>query len=177
VIPPPPDRYLAAVCRNGHINKDYLDPPSQRYKSRVVVGELPPSTVPRFCGRCGAPVFTVCPSCESSILGAVVGDLDPMAQPESFCWACGDAYLWATREERMGKLYDLIDHEDLDEATLLTVREQVAVLSTPVDEKTDEDRVRAGERFKRLAPKAWETALPVLQTLLTAEVKKRLGLP
>jgi hypothetical protein len=46
------------------------------------------------------------------------------------------------------KLYDLIDHEYLDEATLLTVQEQIAVLSAPVDEKTDEQRGRALERLK-----------------------------
>jgi hypothetical protein len=71
----------------------------------------------------------------------------------------------------------LIDHEDLDEATLLTVREQIAVLSQPVDEATDDDRVRAGRRIRDLAPKAWEAVLPVLQGLLTAEAKRRLGLP
>jgi hypothetical protein len=35
------------------------------------------------------------------------------------------------RGERVVKLFDRIDHEDLDEATLLTVREQIAILSAP----------------------------------------------
>jgi hypothetical protein len=176
VIPPPPDRYFAAVCRNGHISKDFLDPPSERYKSRVIVGDIPPSKVPPFCGRCGAPVLQTCPSCESSILGAHADyvDPEPLAEAESFCWACGMAYPWATREERVGKLYDLIDHEDLDEATLLTVQEQIAVLSAPVDERTDEQRGRALERLKGLVPKAYEAMLPVLQGIATAELKRRL---
>jgi hypothetical protein len=76
----------------------------------------------------------------------------------------------------VGKLYDLIDYEDLDEATLLTVREQIAVLSAPVDEETDERRGRALERLKGLAPKMYEAALPVLQGLATAEMKRRLDL-
>ena len=101
----------------------------------------------------------------------------PMEEPDSFCWHCGEPYSWAAREERVGKLYDLIDHEDLDEATLLTVREQIAVLSEPVDEVTDDDRVRAGQRLRNLAPKLWEAALPVLQSVLTAEAKRQLGLP
>jgi hypothetical protein len=106
-----------------------------------------------------------------------MGSLSGMRRPDSFCWECGKPYPWATREKRVGKLYDEIDHEDLDEATLLTVREQIAVLSAPVDEETDDDRVRAGQRIRDLAPRAWEAALPVLQSVLTAEAKRRLGLP
>jgi hypothetical protein len=37
--------------------------------------------------------------------------------------------------------------------------------------------VRAGQRIRHLAPKAWEAALPVLQSVLTAEAKRQLGLP
>jgi hypothetical protein len=102
---------------------------------------------------------------------------DDLERPESFCWDCGKPYPWATREERIGKLYDEIDYEDLDEATLLTVREQIAVLSAPADEVTDDDRVRAGRRIRNLAPKLWEAGLPVLQSVLTAEAKRQLGLP
>jgi hypothetical protein len=98
-------------------------------------------------------------------------------RPESFCWDCGKPYPWATREERIGKLYDEIDYEDLDEETELTVREQLAVLSAPADEATDDDRVRAGRRIRNLAPKLWEAGLPVLQSVLTAEAKRQLGLP
>jgi hypothetical protein len=32
---------------------------------------------------------------------------------------------------QQGKLYDLLDYDDLDEAELLAVREQIAVLSKP----------------------------------------------
>jgi hypothetical protein len=41
---------------------------------------------------------------------------------------------------------------------------QIAVLSEPVDEVTDDERVQAGQRMRSLAPKAWEAALPVLQS-------------
>jgi hypothetical protein len=99
-----------------------------------------------------------------------------MDVPDSFCWDCGEPYPWTSREKRVGKLYDLIDHDDLDEAMLLTVREQLAVLSAPVDEETDERRGRALERLRRLAPKLYEAALPVLQGLATAEMKRRFDL-
>jgi hypothetical protein len=141
----------------------------------------PPRVLPRHCGRCGARVLRTCPSCDAFILGTVVlyAGHDNLERPESFCWDCGKPYPWATREERIGKLYDEIDHEDLDEATLLTIQEQIAVLSTPVDEDgvTDDDRVRAGRLIRDLAPKAWEIGLPVIQSLLTAEAKRQLGLP
>jgi hypothetical protein len=72
-----------------------------------------------------------------------------MDEPDSFCWDRSQPYPWASREERVVKLFDRIDHEDLDEATLLTVREEIAVLSAPVDEVTDDDRVRAGNKHPR----------------------------
>jgi hypothetical protein len=184
----PSYRYRAAVCRNGHVINRGLDPAPQATMPgppAFVEGSAsidpyapPPLILPRFCGECGAPVLQTCPSCDALIPGEYRA-LRPRSfvMPDSFCWECGEPYPWATREERVVKLYDRIDHEDLDEATLLTVREQVAVLSAPVDEATDDDRVRAGNRIKNLAPKAWEASLPVLQSLLTAEAKRRLGLP
>jgi Uncharacterized protein conserved in bacteria (DUF2321) len=186
----PSNRSLAAVCRSGHVIAQDLDPPPP--PPRVALGppgyvegsssvgssEPPPRVLPRHCGRCGRPILQTCPSCEAFILGASIS-LGPAGfnLPESFCWDCGEPYPWATRKERIGKLYDQIDHEDLDEATLLVISEELAVLSAPVDEEvTDDDRVRAGHRIRDLAPKAWEASLPVLQSLLTAEVKRRLGL-
>jgi hypothetical protein len=135
--------------------------------------------MPRFCGQCGARVLQMCVSCDAPLLGALVSDLGErirLHQPESFCWECGKAYPWATREERIGKLYDEIDHEEMDEATELAVREQIAVLSAPVDDETDERRGQALERLKRLAPKMYEAALPILQGLVTAGVKKKFDL-
>jgi hypothetical protein len=87
----------------------------------------------------------------------------------------GDDLRWAGRAG--AELYNVIDDEKLDEADRLAVVEQIAVLSEPVDEVSDEDRVRAGKRVKSLAPKVWEAALPILQSLLTAKAKQELGLP
>jgi Uncharacterized protein conserved in bacteria (DUF2321) len=185
----PSDRWLAAVCRSGHVIAQDLDrpPPPPRKASEppgwvegsLSVGSSEPRVLPPYCGRCGRPVLRTCPSCDAFILGAYLSlPSSDLNLPESFCWECGKPYPWATREERIGKLYDEIDHEDLDEATLLTVSEQLAVLSAPVDDKvTDDDRVRAGRGLRDLAPKVWEAGLPIFQSLLTAEVKRRLGLP
>jgi Uncharacterized protein conserved in bacteria (DUF2321) len=186
----PSHRQLGAVCRSGHVIAQDLDPPPPPPRvateppawvegsASIGPSGSPSRVLPRHCGRCGRPVIQTCPSCDAFILGAYTA-LRPadFSLPESFCWDCGEPYPWATREERIGKLYDRIDHEDLDEATLLVVSEQIAVLSAPVDQVTDDDRIRAGRRIKDLAPKAWEAILPILQGLLTAEAKQQFGLP
>ena len=69
-----------------------------------------------------------------------------------------------------------MEFEDLDEATQLTVIEDLAVLSAPVDEGDDDDRTNAAERVQRLAPTLWQAGLPVIQSVLTEAVKRRLGL-
>ena len=120
------------------------------------------------------PILHGAPTGSGEILHASVC---PDARTRLICWDCGHPYPWASREERVVKLYDKIDHEDLDEATLLTIREQIAVLSAPVDEATNDERVRAGRRMRDLAPKLWEAGLPILQSVLTAEAKRQLGLP
>jgi hypothetical protein len=188
---PPDDRLCAAVCRNGHVIKDDLikssplasrsaSAPPMWVEGSISIGSPPsPPTVPLYCGRCGSAVIQACSTCDASLLGAVRtgwGEYAGLDRPDSFCWQCGKAYPWATREERIGKLYDEIDHEDLDEATLLAVREGIAVLSAPVDEETDERRGQALERLKRLAPKMYEAALPAIQGLVTAGVKKKFDL-
>jgi hypothetical protein len=158
------DRFCAAVCLNGHVLEDCLNP----WPMPNLMG------VPRFCDQCGTRVLRACETCGEPLLGAHKLGLFFLRRPKPFCPDCGAAYPWATREERVGKLYDLIDHEDLDEATLLAVQEQIAVLSTPVGEETDERRGRALERLKGLVPRVYEATLPVLQNVATAEMKRRL---
>lgn len=68
-----------------------------------------------------------------------------------------------------GQALRLDDHENLDETTLLTAREQIGVLSAPVEEETDERRGRALGRLKGLVPGTYEAMLPVLQSIATAE--------
>src|SRR4051812_34510092 len=122
---------------NGHVIDDHLERPNPPASPGIGLIEgsasygstpPPPPSVPSFCGHCGARVVQACWSCDVVILGAHMLGLGsrPLERPES--WHCGEPYPWATREERVGKVFHLIDHEDLDEATLLTVRERIAVL-------------------------------------------------
>jgi hypothetical protein len=161
-----PDRLYSAVCMRGHVITDSISP-----------GES--TGVPNFCRRCGAPVITTCSNCSAPILGGYAGMLVAAERrPDPFCWNCGEPYPWATREQRIGHLYNLIDfQDDLDKADRLTIIEQIAVLSKPEDEASDEQRVEAGSVIRRLAPKMWGAALPVLQTVLSAELRRQMGLP
>jgi hypothetical protein len=176
---------LAVVCARGHVISDSISRDEDF------------DDAPNFCQRCGARVLTKCPSarCPARILGhrltgtwgshqfsleenwrafkrAFLGQ----RRPDPFCWKCGKPYPWTTREERILRLYSLSNYQpNLDEADCLTIQEQIAVLSAP--KASDQERVEAGSVIKRLAPKGWEVMLPVLQTLLSAEIRRQLGLP
>jgi hypothetical protein len=135
-----------------------------------------PSDTESFCSKCGAPVITECPTCSERLLGAHVGVMSAGQKPEKFCFSCGAPYPWADRDALIMQLRNVLEFEPgLDDATRLEVGEQIAVLSG-----TDEDskrRVKAGESLRKLAPKGWAAAQPILQTLVSAELKKQLGLP
>lgn len=161
----PDNRYIGAACKRGH------------WWSKVLHAADDP-TVPSFCPKCGAPVVTSCEKCGAWLLGGHQGVVAP-SNPDPFCFGCGSPQPWASREQRIGQLYNLIDFEDgLDDAARLEVVEAIAVLSKPEDdgEVTEADRVRAGEKIKRLAPAAWKTAVPVLQTVVGSAIKQKLGL-
>src|SRR6266508_40989 len=177
-----PEQGFSAVCMRGHVIADLIGPGASS------------SAIPN-CRRSGAPVLTGCPGCHAPILGHKISFCplgNPRSRqenwealkrvfvgsrrPDSFYWNCGNAYPWATREQRIQHLYNLIDfQDDLDEADRLTIAEQIDVLSQP--KASDEQRVEAGSVIKRLAPKMWDAALPILQSVLSAEIRRRLGLP
>lgn len=161
----PDNRYVGAVCKRGHWWSKVLDHPDD-------------PTVPMFCPKCGAPVVTACDNCEAALLGGRRG-VAARSSPDPFCFNCGAPLPWATREQRIGQLYNLIDFEEgLDQAAHLELVEAIAVLSKSEDDQdvSEDDRVRAGYKVKQLAPEAWRTGLPILQTVISAAVKKKLGL-
>jgi hypothetical protein len=172
------EQLWASVCMRGHVGNAHLpEVASTAAKVAETRGRSRPHTLPPFCGYCGARILMNCPSCDALILGKVQGIPVLGWRPAVFCWSCGGPYPWATREQRVGKLYNLLDFEELDEAQRLTVIEHIAVLTEPVDEVTDEQRVRAGERLRSLVPRLWEAGLPIIQSVLTAGAKQKLGLP
>jgi hypothetical protein len=178
-VPPVPrtDRFFAAICRSGHlvdafvVNVDEL----LGWKPGSGGGTLQP--VDQYCGKCGAPVLLRCPNCSAPLLGQYRSYATPV-KPEQFCRGCGSAYPWASREARIAHLSDQLAHDIEDENDRLEAAEALRVLTAPSDQATLPDRKRAAEKLRQLATQAWfGVASPVLSGLLSAELRKQLGLP
>jgi hypothetical protein len=154
----------AAVCRRGHVQSRDL-----------TVGE-----VGERCSKCGAKVLTGCPKCGKRIRGRYevpgVVSLGGKYTPPNFCDSCGHPFPWLDRQGRIFELENLLDDEDLDEATELAVREQLRALASPDLDETEERQ--RWERVKRNAPGLWEKsgARAILESVVSAAVKGSLGL-
>jgi hypothetical protein len=156
-------RYSAAVCRNGH------------WISRQL--ELEQEPINSHCPKCGTRVLTNCPSCNAMIPGALAGVVAKVARPSPFCGSCGGAYPWASRNDRIQQLRDLVHDEDLDPADRLAVLDAIDDLSLPDDDENRKRIERAGARFKKLAPQVWTASSPILSDVLSSVVRRTLGLP
>jgi hypothetical protein len=181
----------SAVCKRGHLKSTEVVDAINRYEQgapRSTTGFYAPGLeltrgsgrpvydeIGQFCDECGAPVLTVCEGCGRAI---TLPDINASVfGPPSFCKWCGIPFPWATREERIGQLYNLLDFEEgLDESRRLEVVEAIAVLSAPEDSSQVAEKVRAGNLFRKYAPGAWAAGLPVLQSLLSAELQGSLHL-
>lgn len=156
------ERYTAAVCMKGHTASTAL--------------EIGSGTVGKFCSTCGAPIIRACPNCSMRLLGTYRGVVDFGYRPDTFCSNCGAPHPWADREAIVGHLQNLLLYGNhLDHAEQLEVIEKLAVLATP--DESEKARVSAGDRIRTLVPKAWNAAIPVLQSVLSAEIQSKLGLP
>jgi hypothetical protein len=156
-------RFSASVCMRGHYSDRLLE------LSRRTGGQGE-----KFCSECGAPVIEACPQCKARLFGSYEGV--PANEPEKFCFNCGAPYPWADRDALIMQLRNQLEFEPgLDDADRLELIEQLAVLSRP--DEDEKRRVRAGERVKQLAPKGWAVAQPILTSLLSAELRMKLGLP
>jgi hypothetical protein len=96
--------------------------------------------------------------------------------PPMFCDGCGEPFPWSTRQQRIYHLENLLDEEDIDDATRLLVMEDLERLRT--SEGLDErQQLEAWERIKARAPGLLAgTAGKIATTLLTAYLKDKLGL-
>jgi hypothetical protein len=157
-----PRYHTAAVCRRGHVESEVVE--------YAGAGEIP-----NRCARCGAEVLTACPSCETRIRGAQGGVYGAYSPPD-FCDNCAAPFPWVSRQGRIYELMNLLDEEDLDPATELEVREQLEALTNP-----DIDEVEAERRWKRVrekAPAFWAKsgAQRILETVVTAAIKRQLDI-
>jgi hypothetical protein len=154
----------AAVCRRGHAAKNGIMP-----------GEGYP--VDTKCTKCGATVLTACTSCGLRIQGRhfVPGVIGATWSRPSFCDGCGAAHPWATREERIFELENILDEEDIDEADRLFIQERLRDLRE--SELLDEKREKQLWTQIRDRSVKFVTSPPVqkiTETLITAAVRKQL---
>lgn len=162
------DRFSAAVCMRGHYRETELE--------LSIFTTLAPGSLERFCSECGAPVIKGCPKCGARLLGGYDGVVALGMEPEMFCFQCAAPYPWADRTAIVLHVRNQLEFEPgIDGADRLELIEQLAVLTEP--EAEPKRRVKAGEAVKRLAPKGWQVVQPVLQSLLSAELRRQLGLP
>jgi len=181
----------AAVCRCGHVaSNDVVDLVNRgvRAAGAVTAGRslfaapgisytpagIPMETLSPNCGSCGAPVITKCDRCSTPIPEVNYAGGNNQGEPNPFCVGCGEPFPWATREQRIGSLYNLIDFGVLTPAEELEVADAIAVLSLPEDEADLGSHIGAGETIKRLAPGAWRIGQPVLVATLSGALQTAL---
>jgi hypothetical protein len=156
------DYYTAAVCRRGHIASSAaeLTPPGPR------------------CEECGARIITACPQCSAALRGPVqrFGYTFTYVPPD-FCVECGTPFPWASRDAIVYHIENqLEEQDDLTEGDRRSLLGQLRALAGE-DAADQPKQVSALQLLRRLAPKAWDAALPAIQALLTAEMRIKLGLP
>jgi hypothetical protein len=168
------DRYYhsAAVCRRGHEQTSTLSPEDQY-------------PVDTKCPACGARVLVGCLSCGLRIRGrfhiephlAEKHKLDTPWERPTFCDRCGSAHPWATREQRIFELENILDEEEIDEADRLFLHERLRELR----EQDDLDERRERQLWSQIKQRggAFLTSAPVLkiaQDLITAKVRHDLNI-
>jgi hypothetical protein len=94
-----------------------------------------------------------------------------------FCDSCGAPLPWASRQARIYELENLLDaDESVEEATRVRVREELERLARD-DESDMTEETKRWQRVQRLWPGMASMGQVVLTSVLTAEMKRMLGLP
>jgi len=157
----------AAVCRRGHVETSFLNPADTN------------RAIPENCPKCGARVLTACPHCDLRIRGdrfvpGVIGVTS--YKPPSFCDDCGSALPWATREERIYELENLLDEEDIDEAARVVIQDALRRLQS--SEFNERDEKQAWQIIKNQAGRAITSGpvVRVIEGLVSAKIRHDLGL-
>lgn len=122
-------------------------------------------------------VLRECPTCRVALRGDDSLIATPW-KPADFCWSCGMSLPWVSRRGIVYAIQNMLDEQQLVEGDRRQLEEQLgSLLETPSEAAIERRQQRALEMLRRLAPAAWEKAWPVAAAILTAEVKRQLGLP
>ncbi len=151
---------VAQICLNGHV-------------INATSRESPEDNSP-FCGQCGSPTITQCPSCKTDIRGYLWGSMSLHFQPASYCLSCGKPYPWT--ETKIKAAHELAQElEDLSP-------EDKETLSKSIDDiLSDSSRTEVGvTRFKRIMGKVGKEGTSALKSVLVdiiSETAKKLLWP
>jgi hypothetical protein len=137
-----------------------------------------PVVVDAHCTKCGAVIISWCNNCGQRIRGTytVPGVLSLRRYDlVSFCDGCGSPMPWATREDRIYQLENILDEQELDQASRLQVLEALEQLKeTNLPEK---DQKRLWTIIQKAAPGLINSGSVIVKTIVEAEIRQRLGLP
>ena len=89
-------------------------------------------------------------------------------------WQPADCYHYCAYH-----LENLLDEDDLPEGDRRALVAQLASLRVPAagDPAAEKRQVAALRLLQSVAPKAWALTAPIVQVILTAEMRRQLGLP
>jgi hypothetical protein len=160
------DGHLAAtVCRRGHVAQGTLN--------------HDPGDDLGYCHLCGARIIGRCEQCGLRIRGqhtSAGGQLHPNYRPPAFCDGCGAVHPWATREQRIYELENLLDEEDIEEADRLIVLDHLERLRRQPD-LDEKEQGRLWSAIKQKAPGlVAASGQRIIESLATAAIKAQLGL-
>jgi hypothetical protein len=98
------------------------------------------------------------------------------AKPVPFCDGCGSAHPWATRQERIYELENLLEEEDIDPADELVVREHLERLRDG-EALSEKDQAELWKKVKAAAPKLITGAgKTIVVPLISAVIRRQLGI-
>jgi hypothetical protein len=132
----------------------------------------------QFCDRCGAAVYRNCPDCCAPFPSGVL-TFAQFAYPRAFCRRCGEPFPWATREDLVARIENILaEDRHLAEGDRRLLAGQLEPLRrSPDDDALHRQQLRALERLRAAAPKQWGVILPAVMPILTSDLKRALGLP
>jgi hypothetical protein len=121
----------ALICRRGHVLDSSLNPQELENLSH------------KKCSTCGATCLKACPKCNFRIKGRfyvpqVVSFRD--FEPHSFCDNCGSAHPWASQQDRIWELQNILDEEELSESDRTAIAFQLDKISSGILDVDDESK-------------------------------------
>jgi len=103
--------------------------------------------------------------------------LDPAWERPVFCDRCGSAHPWATREQRIFELENIVDEEEIDEADRVFLHDRLRELR----EQDGLDEKRERQLWSQIKQRGGsfltsEPVLTIAQSLITARLRQDLGI-